>query len=132
MSFFDFRIDISMPNKPHNHISKVLPRNGDQSWTFQCNFLRLLAIALLFWQATANRPSRSRNVNYANGQTDRIVVPYLLSSARPAATATEQWGLEEERADFGAPRDGIHQIVSRFLERFCYMCPLLFFCVFPS
>jgi hypothetical protein len=29
-------------------------------------------------------------------------------------------------------RDGIHQIVSRFLERFCYMCPLLFSCVFPS
>jgi hypothetical protein len=30
------------------------------------------------------------------------------------------------------PWDGIHQIVSRFLERFCYMCPLLFSCVFPS
>jgi hypothetical protein len=29
-------------------------------------------------------------------------------------------------------RDGIHQIVSRFLERFQYMCPLLFSCVFPS
>jgi hypothetical protein len=29
-------------------------------------------------------------------------------------------------------RDGIHQIVSRFLERFRYMCPLLFSCVFPS
>jgi serine-threonine kinase receptor-associated protein len=29
-------------------------------------------------------------------------------------------------------RDGIHQIVSRFLERFCYMCPLLFSGVFPS
>jgi hypothetical protein len=29
-------------------------------------------------------------------------------------------------------RDGIHQIVSRFLERFRYMCPLLFFWVFPS
>jgi hypothetical protein len=28
--------------------------------------------------------------------------------------------------------DGIHQIVSRFLERFHYMCPLLFSCVFPS
>jgi hypothetical protein len=28
--------------------------------------------------------------------------------------------------------DGIHQIVSRFLERFRYMCPLLFSCVFPS
>jgi hypothetical protein len=31
-----------------------------------------------------------------------------------------------------ASRDGIHQIVSRFLERFRYMCPLLFSCVFPS
>jgi hypothetical protein len=31
-----------------------------------------------------------------------------------------------------ATRDGIHQIVSRFLERLCYMCPLLFSCVFPS
>jgi hypothetical protein len=30
------------------------------------------------------------------------------------------------------PWDGIHQIVSRFLERFRYMCPLLFSCVFPS
>jgi hypothetical protein len=29
-------------------------------------------------------------------------------------------------------RDGIHQIVSRLLERFRYMCPLLFSCVFPS
>jgi hypothetical protein len=29
-------------------------------------------------------------------------------------------------------RDGIHQIVSRFLERFRYMCPLLFSCFFPS
>jgi choline dehydrogenase-like flavoprotein len=29
-------------------------------------------------------------------------------------------------------RDGIHQIVSRFLERFRYMCHLLFSCVFPS
>jgi hypothetical protein len=29
-------------------------------------------------------------------------------------------------------RDGIHQIVSRFLERFRYMRPLLFACVFPS
>jgi hypothetical protein len=29
-------------------------------------------------------------------------------------------------------RDGIHQIVSRFLERFRYMCPLLFSCVLPS
>jgi hypothetical protein len=29
-------------------------------------------------------------------------------------------------------RDGIHQIVNRFLERFCYMCPLLFSSVFPS
>jgi hypothetical protein len=29
-------------------------------------------------------------------------------------------------------RDGIHQIVSRFLERFCYLCSLLFSCVFPS
>jgi hypothetical protein len=28
--------------------------------------------------------------------------------------------------------DGIHQIVSRFLERFPYMCPLLFSCDFPS
>jgi hypothetical protein len=28
--------------------------------------------------------------------------------------------------------DGIHQIVSRFLERFLYMGPLLFSCVFPS
>jgi hypothetical protein len=28
--------------------------------------------------------------------------------------------------------DGIHQIVSRFLEQFCYLCPLLFSCVFPS
>jgi hypothetical protein len=28
--------------------------------------------------------------------------------------------------------DGIHQIVSRFLEQFRYMCPLLFSCVFPS
>jgi hypothetical protein len=30
------------------------------------------------------------------------------------------------------PWDKIHQIVSRFLERFRYMCPLLFSCVFPS
>jgi hypothetical protein len=30
------------------------------------------------------------------------------------------------------PRGGIHQIVSRFIERFRYMCPLLFSCVFPS
>jgi hypothetical protein len=29
-------------------------------------------------------------------------------------------------------RDEIHQIVSRFLERFLYMCPLLFSCVFQS
>jgi hypothetical protein len=29
-------------------------------------------------------------------------------------------------------RDGIHQIVSGFLEQFRYMCPLLFSCVFPS
>jgi hypothetical protein len=28
--------------------------------------------------------------------------------------------------------DGIHQIFSRFLERFRDMCPLLFSCVFPS
>jgi myosin-crossreactive antigen len=28
--------------------------------------------------------------------------------------------------------DGIHQIISRFLERFRFMCPLLFSCVFPS
>jgi hypothetical protein len=27
---------------------------------------------------------------------------------------------------------GIHQIVSRLLERFRYMCLLLFFCVFPE
>jgi hypothetical protein len=29
-------------------------------------------------------------------------------------------------------RDGIHQIVNRFLERFRYMCPLVFSCVFSS
>jgi hypothetical protein len=29
-------------------------------------------------------------------------------------------------------RDGIHKIVSSVLERFRYMCPLLFSCVFPS
>jgi ATP-binding cassette subfamily C (CFTR/MRP) protein 1 len=38
----------------------------------------------------------------------------------------------ETEAEWESSRDGIHQIVSRFLERFCYMCPLLFSCVFPS
>jgi hypothetical protein len=37
--FCDPRIEISMPNNPHNHILKVsqvppLARNGCQSWTF--------------------------------------------------------------------------------------------------
>jgi hypothetical protein len=39
--------------------------------------------------------------------------------------------LEEQRAIL-EPWDGIHQIVGRFLERFHYMCTLLFSCVFPS
>jgi hypothetical protein len=43
---------------------------------FQCIFFRPLAVALLCWQATVNWPSSSGNLNYANGQTDRILVPY--------------------------------------------------------
>jgi hypothetical protein len=39
---------------------------------------------------------------------------------------------QSDLPELSASRDGIHQIVSRFLERFRYMCPLLFSCVFPS
>jgi hypothetical protein len=79
--FFDPRIEISMSNNPHYHILKVSPvsrmaRYRCQSLTFQCNFLRLLAAALLFRRAAVNLPSISVNVNFANGQTKRIFVPY--------------------------------------------------------
>jgi hypothetical protein len=43
------------------------------------------------------------------------IVEYLLYSHPPC----------------GVIRDEIHQIVSRFLEQFRYMCPLLFLC-FPE
>jgi hypothetical protein len=38
----------------------------------------LLAVALLFRRATENWPSSSINVNFRNGQTDRILVPYCV------------------------------------------------------
>jgi hypothetical protein len=37
-------------------------------------------VALLFRRATVNWPSSSGNVNYANGQTDRILVPHYKPS----------------------------------------------------
>jgi hypothetical protein len=43
---------------------------------FQYNFFRPLAVARLFQRAAVNRTSSSRNVNFANGQTDRILVLY--------------------------------------------------------
>jgi hypothetical protein len=46
---------------------------------FQYNFLRLLAVALLFWRAAVKRPPSGRNVNFANGQTDRILMPYACT-----------------------------------------------------
>jgi hypothetical protein len=38
---FNPRFEISMPNNPHWHISKVstMARNGCQSWTFSANSL---------------------------------------------------------------------------------------------
>jgi hypothetical protein len=49
--FFDPRNQISMPNNPHYHSSKVslvspLARNNFQSWTFQGKSFRLFAVAL--------------------------------------------------------------------------------------
>jgi hypothetical protein len=41
-----------------------------------CNILRLLAFDLPFRRAALDLPSRSGNVNFANRQTDRILVPY--------------------------------------------------------
>jgi hypothetical protein len=48
---------------------------------FQCKCLRPLAVALLFRQGKCslilNLPSSSENVNFAHGQTNRILVPFL-------------------------------------------------------
>jgi hypothetical protein len=70
----------------HKHISKVslvspLDINGCKVGHFQCNFLRLIAVALLFRRAAVNRPSKlsNGNVNFGNGKTDRILVPYSHS-----------------------------------------------------
>jgi hypothetical protein len=48
---------------------------------FQRKLLGLLAVALLFWRAGdislgVDTPSSSGNVYFANGQSDRILVPY--------------------------------------------------------
>jgi hypothetical protein len=59
-----------------------------------------------------------------------IFLKYLNSS--PSLTAKPFKVVTTLLLNFLYFRDGIHQIVSRFLERFRYMCPLLFSCVFPS
>jgi hypothetical protein len=51
------------------HGQKWMPKVDISSATVQ-------AVALLFRRATVNLPSSSRNVNFTNGQTDRILVPY--------------------------------------------------------
>jgi hypothetical protein len=38
-------------------------------------------VALLFRRAAENWPSSSGNANNANGQTDRIIVPYSITAA---------------------------------------------------
>jgi hypothetical protein len=45
---------------------------------FQYNFSRRLVVARLFRRVAVNRTSSSRNVNFANGKTDRILVPYKV------------------------------------------------------
>jgi hypothetical protein len=47
---------------------------------FQCNFFRLMAVALLFRRAGVKWSSSSGNANYTSGQTDRILVPYKSRS----------------------------------------------------
>jgi hypothetical protein len=77
--FFVPRIETFMQNNPHYHVSKVsLPmgRNGCQSWTFQCNFIRLFDVALPFRRATVNWLSSIGKVNDACGQTDRIIIEH--------------------------------------------------------
>jgi hypothetical protein len=70
-----------------------------------------------------------------------LLSPFRMDDFRPAgrdARALPELRVlhsddDDDEADPAADVwDGIHQIVSRFLERFRYMCPLLFSCVFPS
>jgi hypothetical protein len=83
--FFDPRIEISNPNNPHYHVSKVslmspLARNGCQSWTFSVQIIKALCCWTYFLAGNSslgvNTPSSSRNVYFTNEQTDRILVPY--------------------------------------------------------
>jgi hypothetical protein len=82
---FDPRIEISMTNSTHYHISIMslvspLARNRCQSWTFLVQIIKALCCCLLFRAGNSslgvNTPSDNENVYVANGQTDRILVLY--------------------------------------------------------
>jgi hypothetical protein len=61
-----------------------MARNGCQSLTFQCNFVKLLADAFLFRRATVRVSSKSENVNITNGQTDPIPLTIMKKIGVPS------------------------------------------------
>jgi hypothetical protein len=81
--FFDPTNEIFMPNNLHCHVAvSLVARNGEQSWTFSLQRRRRKGRAT----AVVNRQYGSENVNFANGQTDRILVP--CSTCRYAESTT--------------------------------------------
>jgi hypothetical protein len=91
-----------MPHNTHSHISKVirlshLARIGCQSWSFSvqqiqypcsccCSPFPAGNISL-----GVNRSSSSGNVNFANEQTDRILVPYAARCYRRQRMCVREW-----------------------------------------
>jgi hypothetical protein len=59
---------------------------------------------------------------------------YFVTHVQAGSEEESSRRLERAESEFFLNNiwDGIHQIVSRFVEQFRYMCPLLFSCVFPS
>jgi hypothetical protein len=83
--FCDPRIEIATPNNHHYHILKVLlvsplARNGCHLDIFRVNHLGSLLLPYIY---VGQQHFRCKNANYSgnvyfeNGQTDRILVPYV-------------------------------------------------------
>jgi hypothetical protein len=99
--------------------SKIEVRPEDQIPQNSFEKMQLLSLSSPSKKASVSLPLPYTNVS-----------PVMNSGSLAAAAMQAQRQLEGISS--AKNRDGIHQIVSRFLERFCYMCPLLFSCVFPS
>jgi hypothetical protein len=74
-----------------------LARNGGQSWTFSVQIIKAPCCCPTFLAGNSslgvNTPSRSGNVYFATGQTDRILVPYTITWSRSANIIT--WTVHE-------------------------------------